>query len=127
MLVLLLFLKRKAGLTHEEFCRYWRDVHGPLVRNTPEVARYFRKYVQHHLTPNTVSPGVLPLPFDGFSETWFDSAEDRERMREEPVFQQLIVPDELNFLDTTEARVSMFDTQIVQIGGDSAAGSEAGS
>src|SRR5258706_7063225 len=99
MLVMLLFLKRKAGLTHEEFCRYWRDVHGPLVRNTPEVARYFRKYVQHQLTPNTASPGVQPLPFDGFSETWFDSAEDRERMRAEPVFQQLIVPDEVKFLD----------------------------
>jgi uncharacterized protein (TIGR02118 family) len=114
VLVVLGFLKRKPGLSLEEFFRYWRDVHGPLVRGTPEVARHFRKYVQHQLTPNTGSPGAPPLPYDAFSETWFDSMEDRNRMRAEPKYREMIGPDEANFLDSV--RLSMFDDQVVQIG-----------
>jgi uncharacterized protein (TIGR02118 family) len=118
VLVVLGFLKRKPGLTLEEFNRYWRDVHGPLVRGTPEVARHFVKYVQHQLTPGKSSPGAPELPYDAFSETWYETAEDRERMRAEPKFKEVIAPDEANFLDPV--RLAMIDTQVVQIGpGDS--------
>jgi len=41
-------LRRKAGMSAEEFHRYWKNVHGPLVRSVPEFFRYVRKYVQGH-------------------------------------------------------------------------------
>lgn len=40
-----MYLKKKPGLTEEEFNRYWSDVHGPLVR--PMVEKYgILKYTQ---------------------------------------------------------------------------------
>lgn len=35
MFVVLGFFKRKPGMTHKAFSAYWRDVHGPMIRNHP--------------------------------------------------------------------------------------------
>ena len=45
------FLVRKAGLTHEEFLSYWHDQHGPLIRDTPALARHLIRYEQHGSLP----------------------------------------------------------------------------
>lgn len=118
MIIYLGFYKRRPDLTHEQFCRHWSECHGPLLRDTPEIARHLRRYIQHHLSPNTAWPGLQPLEFDGFSEAWFDSVEHRKRMYAEPLFQKLCPPDEEKFLDLSATRVSMFDTQVVQVGFD---------
>jgi len=117
MIIVLGFYKRKPGLTYEEFSRHWRDVHGPLVRDTPEIAKYIRRYVQHHLMPNTIFPGLKPLEFDGFSEVWFDSVEDHMKMRAEPVHKQVMIPDEHKFLDMEMTKVTVMDNQVYQIAG----------
>lgn len=115
MFVVLGFYKRRPGLTHEEFSAYWRDVHGPMIRNHPEVSRYIKRYVQHHISPNDMGTTVS-LEFDGFSETWYESRADREALQRSPAFLDEIVPDEAEFLDLNSIRTSMFDHQVVQIG-----------
>lgn len=115
MLIVLGFYKRKPGLTYEQFSSHWRDVHGPLVRNTPDIAKYIRRYVQHHLAPNTIFPGLSPLPYDGFSEVWFDSVEDHMKMRAEPIHREVMIPDEHLFLDMEMTKVTMLDNQVYQI------------
>jgi hypothetical protein len=40
MIRLTALLVRNPDLTHDEFLRYWHDVHGPLMRDTPELARH---------------------------------------------------------------------------------------
>lgn len=66
MLKVIAFLKRKDGLTLEQFSRYWAEHHGPLVaRLAPEM----RRYVQNHLVA-PASDGQEP-PFDGISEVWY--------------------------------------------------------
>ena len=46
MVKLMVTLKRKPGLTHEEFSRHWREKHVPVVlKNVPGLVRY----VQNHL------------------------------------------------------------------------------
>ena len=35
MIKLVSMLKRKEGLTPEEFHRHWREVHGPLIGGMP--------------------------------------------------------------------------------------------
>jgi uncharacterized protein (TIGR02118 family) len=116
MIVLLGFYKRRPDLTWDQFSDHWRNVHGPLMRDTPEAARYIRRYVQHHIRPNPLSPGVASLDFDGFSEAWFDSVESREKMHQQPIFKEIMYPDEAKFLDMTATRVSMIDAQFIQIG-----------
>ena len=117
MIVVLGFYKRKPGLTYEQFSRHWREVHGPLVRNTPDIAKYIRRYVQHHLVPNEIFPGLKPLEFDGFSEVWFDSVEDHKKMRAEPVHRQVMIPDEHLFLDMEMTKITVLDNQTYQIAG----------
>lgn len=116
MLVLLGFYSRKPGLTWEEFSDHWRNVHGPLLRDTPETARYLRRYVQHHIRPNPFFAGIAPLEFDGFSEVWFDDADARKEMQSLPIWSHVFVPDEYKFLDMSATRISVIDNPVVQIG-----------
>lgn len=118
MIIVLGFYKRKKGLTYQQFSDHWRNVHGPLVRDTPEIARYIRRYVQHHLEPNTIFPGLNPLEFDGFSEVWFDSVEAHKEMRSQPIHKAKFIPDEHLFLDMEMTKVTMLDNQNFVIGGN---------
>ncbi|WP_340314923.1 EthD domain-containing protein [Rhizorhabdus argentea] len=118
MIILLGFYKRRPDLTWEQFSDHWRNVHGPLLRDTPQASRYIKRYVQHHLRPrNPPIPGAQSLEFDGFSEAWFESAEAREEMHRQTIFKDVMHPDELKFLDPAATRVSMVDVQYVQIAG----------
>jgi hypothetical protein len=113
MHVVLGFYKRRPDLTSEEFSAYWRDVHGKLLVASPDIRKYLRRYVQHHVKPNTLNP-VAALGFDGFSEVWYDRREDRELLLATDYFKTVIVPDEANFLDMSQTRVSAYDEQVVQ-------------
>jgi uncharacterized protein (TIGR02118 family) len=57
--------RRKAGMTHEEFIKYWLEVHAPLVVETwPGL----RKYAQNHVI---LEPGQQ-YDSDGIIEMWYD-------------------------------------------------------
>ena len=62
-------MKRKSGLTREQFLQHWKEIHAPLALagNVPR----FRRYVQNH--PLEV-PGLeaLGTDIDGITEFWFD-------------------------------------------------------
>lgn len=118
MLITLGFYKRKPGLTHEQFSQHWREVHGPLIASHPDVSKFLKRYVQHHIEPGHGFPGTVPLDFDGFSEAWFESVEARQQMHAHPFFSQQVVADEARFIDMTQTRVLMFDKQVVQVGED---------
>lgn len=56
---------RKAGLSREEFYKYWEEQHGPLAaRLIPGM----RRYVQNHFVD---VPG-LEYEGDGIVEIWYD-------------------------------------------------------
>jgi uncharacterized protein (TIGR02118 family) len=73
-------LRRRAELSREEFQRYWRETHAPLVRERG-AALGIRRYVQvHTLPPGTsaalaASRAVEDEEFDGVAELWWDSLE----------------------------------------------------
>ena len=115
MIVLLGFYKRRSDLSWEQFSDHWRNIHGPLLRDTPATARHIRRYVQHHLRPNPAYPEAA-LPFDGFSEVWFESMDARKEMHGDPVYQALMPADEVLFLDLTATRMHMIDMPVVQVG-----------
>jgi uncharacterized protein (TIGR02118 family) len=67
-------LKRKPGLTPEEFHRHWRDVHGPLIRST-RAGSYVVRYEQNHRPlDDYVNPIVSD--YDGVTVQWFRSMDD---------------------------------------------------
>jgi uncharacterized protein (TIGR02118 family) len=93
-------LKRKAGMSPQEFHRHWKDLHGPLVLSVPEVMRHIRKYVQSH----TIDAGLSNTPggpgqYDGIAELWADNLDEVKKVLAEPRYLEVIRPDELRFLD----------------------------
>ena len=60
-------LRRKDGITHEEFTEHWLKRHAALCLKLPGLLRY---------SINLVDRGRFPhFDYDGFSELWFDSEE----------------------------------------------------
>ena len=64
MIKVITLLKRKPGLSLDEFYKYWREKHAPVaLRDNPQMV----KYVQNH--------GVIlssgEQAYDGVAETWW--------------------------------------------------------
>lgn len=81
MIKLTFCLRRKPELSPDEFSQYWREEHGPLVRDRAEVLG-IRKYQQVHTVDEHELHDALqrrnggaPAPFDGIAEVWVDDVE----------------------------------------------------
>jgi len=99
MIKLVCFLKRKEGLTREEFYDHWENRHAPLIASTPELARHIVRYEQ--LRRTTHQPWMGSEDYDGITLQWMESAEAFEAFIAEPTYAELIAPDEARFLDTS--------------------------
>ncbi len=119
MVKLFALLRRRPGLGPEEFRAHWRDVHGPLIASTPELARHVVRYEQHpRHRPDALSgtDGV-----DGVAVQWFDSIDDFVAFISEPAYQELIAPDERRFLDIDAIEFVITEEPTVVIDGPGAA------
>ena len=73
-------VRRRPELSREDFCKYWLENHGPLVRSFA-AALGARRYVQSHtldhplLNAAAQQPRGTKPPYDGITELWWDSAE----------------------------------------------------
>ncbi|MGE0858036.1 MAG: EthD domain-containing protein [Gammaproteobacteria bacterium] len=102
MITMIVFVRRKQGLSREEFSRYWFERHAPLVKSVPEFMRHVRKYIQYHPAPGSNAAGSLfgdITDYDGVGEIWFDSREAMNAALSEPRYLEIIKPDEREFID----------------------------
>ena len=72
---LIFCLRRLPHLSRDEFQRYWREQHAPLVKRHAAVLG-IKRYVQAHTINPALSQGIAatrnaPDPFDGVAELWF--------------------------------------------------------
>jgi len=80
MIKLVYCLRRLPELSREEFQRYWRETHGPLVRERATVLG-IQRYVQVHTLDGPLnealraSRGSEPEIYDGVAELWWENAE----------------------------------------------------
>lgn len=115
MVKLVAFLKRKPGMTPEQFYDHWENHHGPLIANTPELARHIVRYEQHRRTAHAEWMGTAG--FDGITIQWMASAEALEAFIAEPKYAELIAPDEQRFLDTDALVWMVTEEPVVTIDG----------
>ena len=112
MIKLVYCLRKKADVSQEEFHRYWREQHAPLVTSVAEHSRCI-KYIQSHTLDTSLndmfveSRGLAPA-YDGITECWWESEEDlisATKTEDGRRVFQLMLDDESQFIDFNESRV----------------------
>ena len=69
MFKFMVLMKRKAGLSREEFKSYYEDVHAPAALKRFPIRKYVRNYL-------VMPPGSPEPDFDCITEFWYDTMED---------------------------------------------------
>jgi uncharacterized protein (TIGR02118 family) len=107
MVKLIVLIRRKQGMSQEDFHDHWGTQHATLVKSCPASRRYLRKYIQCHTLEDEYSAGEPA--FDGTAELWFDSVADEELFFSDPDYLAQLQPDEPRFSDMS--RTLFFLTQ----------------
>jgi len=114
MIKIIAMLKRKSGLTIEEFSRYWREEHAPLANKMlPEaVASEQKRYVQNYAVK---LPGGGEPSFDGVAEICFDGLESLQKWNDW-YFSDDAKPlrdDEDNFMDKSKRVIVIAEERVI--------------
>jgi len=99
-------LRRLPQLSREEFLDYWLNKHAPLVLSFKD-RLHMDRYVQLHTVSTPLDAMFLEEsgghePFDGISESWWESPEAFQKSLVDPEAQEIFAAlrkDELNFID----------------------------
>ena len=104
-------LRRRPNLSVDEFRRYWREEHGPLVAGHARRINAL-KYVQVHTLDDPAnaamaeSRGGMEPPYDGVAEVWFENREALLDALSSDAGQRAaaeLVEDEARFIDLAES------------------------
>ncbi len=112
MLKYFFILRRKPETPVEEFHRYWKEVHGPIVAKLPGLVRYFQHHVASVPRPEYAQ---VDAPVDGIVETWWESEEALIKAQSSPELAA-VVADEPNFMGHSNHFVhTLFVTETVEV------------
>ena len=78
MFKVVVLIKRRSGMSMEDFMEYYETQHAPLaVSRVPN----FKRYVRHYIRPygEDIYSGNPEAPYDVLTEIWFDDATDFAR------------------------------------------------
>ena len=110
MVKLICFVRRKPGMDAEEFHRYWRERHGPLVASTKSGAHALRYEQNHRVREHWDQAG-----YDGVTEQWFHSVDDFYASLQEDDYH-LIEADIVTFIDVDSLEWMITDPAEVIVG-----------
>lgn len=114
MVRLTCLVRRKPGMSPEEFHAYWRERHGPLVASSGHGSHVIR-YEQHH-RPLDDYGEQDDGGYDGVTVQWFASMEEYTASTMEPDFQE-IWADLKRFLDVDRLAFVLSEDPVVVIDG----------
>lgn len=120
MIKLSFSVKRLPSIPEEEFHRYWRDEHGPLVRSVQNDIGVVR-YVQSHTIATPINDAMRASRnalegFDGVAELWWDSMESFIAGSSSEAGQKaaaLLLEDEKRFIDLENSSLFMVDEVVI--------------
>lgn len=105
MIKLTFCLRRLPHLSREEFQRYWRETHAPLVARHAKTLGILR-YVQTHSAHDGLNGAMQasrggPDAYDGVAELWFESEEAMATNSSEAAARAVaeLLEDEKKFID----------------------------
>ncbi len=105
---ILLFLKRRPGMTLEAFRDYYENHHAPLcAKYSSGLVRYVRRYLDPQPNPDSGATGELP--FDVITELWFDDERafrGTVRYLSTATMPAEVVADEMRLFDRARTRMA---------------------
>ena len=120
MIKLSFCLRRLPGMSLEQFQDYWRNRHGPLVREHADALR-IRRYCQVHRMHNAESAGLSasrggPEPYDGIAEVWWDDLATLQEALTRPeaaAASQALLDDEKKFIDLASSPLWLSEEHVI--------------
>ncbi len=121
MIKLAYCLRRRAGVSRDEFQHYWRTTHAPLVAAAAE-ALGVRRYVQSHTVTTAMgaalaaSRGCAVEAYDGIAELWWDDEAALLAGSATEAGQAagvLLLKDEANFIDFAASAIFFVNENMV--------------
>ena len=110
MVKILVMMKRKNGLTPEEFSHYWAEKHAPLGFDIlpEEIAATITRYIHNYVS--NWSGNVEPQ-FDGIMELCFQDQEAFQKWMEWYMAGggQALQEDEENFIDKSTVNIAFVE------------------
>jgi uncharacterized protein (TIGR02118 family) len=85
------FITRKAGLSDDQFYRYWRETHAPIVKKIPQL----KGYIQSHRIPYDINNST----YGGEAEVWLGDLDALKALQKSPEYLNGAFRDEPNFID----------------------------
>jgi uncharacterized protein (TIGR02118 family) len=95
MIKVIAFIKRKPGISHEEFVQHYEEVHAPLaMKHLTTISRYVRNYI-------VAMPGTDEIDYDCITEFWYEDIEAAQASQDfvNSEAGQVIHDDEETFMD----------------------------
>lgn len=102
-------IRRKPGLSVEDFQHYWRHTHALLVSRLPGL----RRYVQSHTLRSGYAKGQPAA--DGVVELWFDDLAAMQALKGTPELAAVLA-DEPNFVDMATFRQVLTTDHLIKDG-----------
>ena len=107
MVKVVVLLPRREGMSGEEFERYWRERHLPLVAKLPGLRRLVANRV-------LADPDGPPPAFDGVAEDWFDDLQAHDAALASPE-GRAVLADAPNFLDMARFQLLVVEEEDVPL------------
>lgn len=118
---ILLFMKRKPGMSVEAFREYYETQHAPLcAKYSTNLQRYIRRYVEPQNHPETGPGGEMA--FDVITELWCKDEESFNNLRTYltgSIMPDFIVADEQNLFDRSSFKIATvveYETDLSAVG-----------
>ena len=105
---ILLFMKRRPGMTMDDFRDYYENHH---VRFGEESSRGITRYIRRYIDPmpNPETGDDSELPYDVITELWFDDRamfEGTVKFLSTTVMSDEVIDDEKNLFDRSKNRMA---------------------
>ena len=105
MIHIIYFITRKPTVNASEFHRYWKEVHGPIVKKIFQLQRYLQSHRISFPDQNS--------SYDGAAEAWVENEAGLAALRQSPEYLQGALADEPNFIDMNRVEWLMTNDHVV--------------
>jgi uncharacterized protein (TIGR02118 family) len=103
----IVLLQRRSGMSRDDFERYMRKTHLPLVVRVPGL----RRLVLNWVLPDPNSPAPV---YDAVAEDWFDDVQTMGKAFESPE-GKAVVDDAPTFLDMSNFRLLVTEVEDIPL------------